>query len=109
MNTLTREKRKTIQVSLTEGSMKILESFTKKYGTSKSIVLDRALTFLAAQYHKKIYMTYVLVDEDTTTTTTTHKDPCIDTATKHIKKYNDEDVSDEEINELISELYRKHQ
>ena len=101
MNQLSREKRKAIQISITRESELILESFTKKYGTPKSIVIERALQFLAAQYHRKIYLQYTICEEDNTTTTTTEtKSLYQKTLDQHQEKYGvDEPMTQEEIDE----------
>ena len=64
MNQLSNQRRKVLQISLTEKSLKIISLFSKKYGTSKSIVIERALETLAAQYHKHILIHYELVDDE---------------------------------------------
>ena len=64
MNQLSNCKRKVLQISLTEKSLKIISLFAKKYGTSKSIVIERALETLAGQYHKHILIHYELVDNE---------------------------------------------
>lgn len=111
MNKLSNEKRKVYQISLTRESELILATFTEKYGTSKSIVIERALQFLAAQYHRKIYLQYVLLDENNTTTTTTKEQSLYNkTEEEHIKKYSSgelENISDDEMKNIIASI-NKH-
>lgn len=112
MNRLSTEKRKVYQFSLTKESEDILRSFTEKYGTSKSIVIERALQYLAASYHRKIYLQYTIIGEDQKTTTTTTQNSNIynETVKKHnerINKIDDTNISDEELEDIINDI-EKH-
>lgn len=62
MNQLTMCKRKIMQFSLSPESQEILRLFNKKYGTNKSLIIDRALTLLAAQYHTTISIKYEITE-----------------------------------------------
>lgn len=64
MNSLSNVKRKIMQFSLTPASQRILNEFSAKYGTNKSIVIDRALEMLAAKYHMTISIHYELTEHD---------------------------------------------
>ena len=63
----TKNSKRIYQFTLSAEGEKILEDFATKYGTTKSFVIDRALRFLAAQYHKKIIISYELLSDTTTT------------------------------------------
>lgn len=107
MNTLSMKNSKVAQITLSEESLMILKNFTKKYGTSKSVVIERALKFLAAQYHHKIYLQYVILDEENTTTTTTEPKSLYQaTVEKHQEKM-DEIMSDKEMDDIINQI-RSH-
>ena len=62
MNNLSNHKRKIMQFSLTPQSQTILKTMSEKYGTNKSIVIDRALELLAAKYHMTINIKYELIE-----------------------------------------------
>ena len=104
------EKRQDLfQITLSKESQLILEDFTRKYGTSKSIVIDRALRFLAGQYHKKIVICYELLTEEKITTTTTAGEretyhQKAERAFNDMKKAKSEEISDEEMDSILARI-----
>lgn len=80
-STSTKKRSNLMQFTLSDEGIKILEQFSTKYGTSKSIIIDRALMFLAGQYHRKIVVSYELLTEDQDTTTTTTEPTTISVTT----------------------------
>lgn len=78
----TKNSKRIYQFTLSKDGEKILEEFATKYGTTKSVIIDRALRYLAAQYHRKITISYELGEEISTTTTSTNINPEVEIITK---------------------------
>ena len=99
-----------MQFTLSEQSMKILDNFSTKYGTSKSFVIDRALLILAGQYHRKVVISYELLSEPKSTTTTTtpkHDIDIVEYRKQHpLNKVDNDFVSDAEIDAIIENVER---
>lgn len=103
----TKNPNRVYQFTLTQQGEKILESFATKYGTTKSVIIDKALSLLAAQYHRKIVIQYELLTEDeiTTTTTTDNEEYRPKPTKKQPSAKTDEDeVSDDEMIKILMDL-----
>lgn len=99
------------QFTLSDEAIMILNKFSKKYGTMKSEVINRALKLLAAEYHIKLIISYEKASFDTTTTTTEPKGIYKKTIEDHVEKYgtveDEEEISDKEMAKLIESI-RSH-
>lgn len=102
----TKKRPNLMQFTLSEQSLKILENFSTKYGTSKSFVIDRALMILAGQYHRKVVISYELLTEpkSTTTTTSTNQDISIKEFRRQHPLNTEDDISDDEITDMIERI-----
>lgn len=96
-----------LQFTITDEAKSVLDSFTKKYGSSKSYVINKALILLGAQYHHKIIISYEIARDDDTTTTTTHNETLYEkTVRKHREKYEDQNapIPEDEWNQIMNDM-----
>lgn len=102
----TKKRPNLMQFTLSDMSLKIIEQFSTKYGTSKSYIIDRALQLLAAQYHRKVIISYELLPEDFTTTTTkkVYIPEVKPLKNDHYSNYNEEVMTDEEMQLMLDRI-----